>query len=526
MMTQTASIQNAVTSLSQEVLDYLQSADTFGKYERIAHGYTSDASKREMLSVILFRAVKGIDPIADLPKNLQSFYQISEQQTQSMLQAIGEDILEPIAAEVPGLEGALRTWGVRLHDTTTMPEKPSIDQFIRAFVQSMPEEPEARIQHRIEKMLNDYVKGAVSKQDTIEHLTRDQKTGGAEFDPKDIPAILEMIERERDRLAGLETKRVQDVSTAPTPVVLSPIVTIANAAPPATIRPPKIVAFTKEDEAEVARVQENKQHVIASPKPIVSVQDVIDRVCKDSSFHFEDPQMQQRCEKIVESRVRDVRDAHHTQAQFEKSAQTGGLGMVGRRLADMVQTLERAVEEYQATMLKDVSARRVTKPIAETKPDEQTRMDDRYTHLTQQVKQAISTTKKQEQPKPAPRPPLIRPNMQDVQFAKRLMGPIEELQGMSLKEFRRLSEIPARAVEKVLSKVDLLEQQGYDQKVQGITAWRGSPIYQQYVSVTQEAVEQTMPVTQIIAKRKAGGEDVLTPEEYQALAHINASLRF
>lgn len=558
MMTQTLQPTSTGQTLSEEVRAYLQSADAYRKYEKIALDHGANPTQARMLSVIVMRAITGVDPIAELSSNLQSFFEISAEQVKSLLKTVGQNILEPIAHEIDGLEKTLTSWGVSVDDAveqedTQTPAAPTIDQFIRAFVESMPDELEPRLQHRLERLLMDFAKGATTKEETTELLTRSEKTRGVGLDPEAVPGILAMVEEQAKQMVRVEVPAAAELPPVAVQEVVIPVApkievnemrvgndtVVGNDNPthsplPAgrqaseggevAVRIPKIVAFTKEDEEEIARLRKEKQHVVEAPKAIVTVDDVTDRVCKDPVFQFEDPQLQQRCVKIVESRVRDVRDAFHTRAQFEKSAETGGLGLTGRRLADMTERLEQAVQEYHSTLRTDVDAQKAAKVSTPKKPDEQTRIDDRYQNLTKQVRQAIETT-----PTPATtpvRPPLVRPQMKDVQFAKRLVGPVDELRTMSATEFRRLSEIPERAAEKVMSKVDLLETQGYDQKVQGITAWRQSPLYKQYVALAQEALVQGLQVEEVLTARQASGEDVLTLAEYQAIMKINAALRF
>jgi len=323
--------------------------------------------------------------------------------------------------------------------------------------------------------------------------------------------------------------------SVPVPVVTASAPIPAPAPVPITSqeRPtaPKIVAFTKEDEAEIARTLEAKQHIVSAPKPAVSEEQVVERVCKNQVFAFEDPSLQQRCISIVDSRVREVRDAFKTRAQFEKPFDAGGLGVSGRKLADMMQILEDTFREYQETIRTSIQAQKKPTVIENKQAKEQAKLDEKYGALTKQVRSVVkeqastSVDVSQEARKPK-RAPQIRPNMNDIQFARRLVGPIEELSTMTLVEFRRLSEIPERAIEKVLAKIDLLEQQGYDKKVEGISAWRNSPMQQQYLRIAQDSLLKGKHPKEIIEAFQASGEQMMSVQEYLALLTLNAKLRF
>jgi len=118
------------------------------------------------------------------------------------------------------------------------------------------------------------------------------------------------------------------------------------------------------------------------------------------------------------------------------------------------------------------------------------------------------------------------PSMQEVTFTKRLSGPLDELRTLSLTDFRRLSRDPGQAATKVKDKVDLMEDQGYDKKVEAVQAWRSSPVNQQYVQLTRDAVLSGVSVADILTKKRAEGVEVLSDEELKAVMQLNADLRF
>ncbi len=582
MTTQLLQSQSEQT-ISEEALAYLQSAESYEKYQKIGLEFgVENTSKRDMLSGIVLRAIKNIDPIEELPNDLQDFLEISQDQTNALLKKIGESILVAIVPQVLGLEQVLKSWGVVINESAFLQEHKeeaeTIDQFVQTFVEASEEYIEPRIQHRLERLLVDYASGHATKEQTLAFLIKQEKTGGLEMDQASAEAILADFDLELGEVEIVTQSKVETIQPVPSvteplisvapeqtlqlaPIVLAPSVPASPTQPispaPLSVVPvqpkpvesvsaPKIVAFTKEDEAEIARTLEAKQHVVSAPKPVVSEEDVVARVCKNPNFQFEDPLLQERCVGIIDSRVREVRDAFKTRAQLEKPVDAGGLGVSGRKLSDMTQILEDAFLEYQETIRKAINAQKKTKLVENKQEKEQAKLDEKYGELTKQVRKVVD---QQGQVPPVPtgrqayvgmtqgvgaavekggvkRTPIIRPNMKDVQFERRLVGPIEELSTMTLVEFRRLSEIPERACEKVLSKIDLLEQQGYDKKVQGVSAWKNAPIYKQYMMIAQETLMGGGQIQEVISKHKAVGEEMMTLQEYMAILNLNAKMRF
>ncbi len=114
----------------------------------------------------------------------------------------------------------------------------------------------------------------------------------------------------------------------------------------------------------------------------------------------------------------------------------------------------------------------------------------------------------------------------DVVQASRLMGPIEQLKSMTSVAFRRLSGDPAEATQKIDDLLSSLATNGYEDKVQGIKAWRQSPMNQLYLSITEEALSAGLSVPEVASERRKAGKDSLSPAEIKALVGLNMKLRF
>jgi len=116
--------------------------------------------------------------------------------------------------------------------------------------------------------------------------------------------------------------------------------------------------------------------------------------------------------------------------------------------------------------------------------------------------------------------------IEDVKYVPRVMGPLDEIKYMDLINFRRLDRDPFRAADKIKSKINLLEEEDYAKKFEGIKFWRLSPINKLYLEIGGLSIGENKPVDVIIEERKIAGSDYLTADEFKAIMDLNKSLRF
>lgn len=128
-----------------------------------------------------------------------------------------------------------------------------------------------------------------------------------------------------------------------------------------------------------------------------------------------------------------------------------------------------------------------------------------------------------------PKAPMLaakRPSLDDVKFVRKLIGPVEELETMTIIDFRRMSPDPATAAKKIKEKVGLLEKELYAKRAQGIDAWHKSEVARFYRLLGQAAMSESRSIEQIIAERQQAGKPTLTIEEFNAIMELNKELRY
>jgi hypothetical protein len=124
---------------------------------------------------------------------------------------------------------------------------------------------------------------------------------------------------------------------------------------------------------------------------------------------------------------------------------------------------------------------------------------------------------------PMPSKPLTVP----VRQAPRVMSPIDELRFLELVNFRRLGASPSEAVSKIVNKIKLLEKDGYDRMISGITAWKQSPVNKLYLKMGTDALRNGLSLKDYAQKaHDLKTPDLLTWEEIELIIKLNNKFMF
>lgn len=580
--------------LPDNVLDFLSDFEAVRFAQTFVKTYgLKDADVSKVMS-LAEDVVYGDVAIDALPTEMTSRFGIDVTKSKQAALELAEARLLPIQDVVAGVSQQVKIWGGELKVSQSSESTPlSPDVFVQTSLQDVIKEMPTHLQGRLSHILELYVSKHSDRALVIDMLTRSEKVGGVAFGKEDAEGLLEYVDEkmsgkkietgERPEMVEM-TKETPTVVIAPKPVVeeqvvsapvvpektlpvVEPIVSV-----PSVVKP---VRNEEEDAHDVAQVASAKQGAMQTPKhEPMTIEEMVGQICTLEPMQLPDGTLVDRCKQIIESRLREVRTASDTQKQLERSVETGGLGISGRKLADMTQTIEQAFDRLQqhasekvaqekAEYLEKQQAQETTKQTLAEK--EEKMMTKRYVELTGKMPEAhvspaapssarvsgavskdvamdaraqsidtakvrtvIEAAKKETDAMPrltASQGKGARPEMQDVKFVKRLSGPIDELRSVSLIDFRRMAKTPELAIEKMVSLVHLVEDQGYDKRVEAIRAWQSSPLYQQYLTIARNAMQEGKPLEEMRSALAKSGE-TLTKEELAAILKLNGELRF
>ncbi len=276
--------------------------------------------------------------------------------------------------------------------------------------------------------------------------------------------------------------------------------------------------------------------------PAIDLQSQVNQVIDELGLHFKDDQLRKRFYNLALSYLKRIRDVLEVKEMLASPRETGGLGF-------SPEEVQRVAGVLRATLTKqDDALSHATTPVflpnAFTDPsfDEDDTAEEKKTFPSEPP----LTTKK-----PLPKPivqhvvhteplllaqkgtpvkqsavPTARPKVQDVRFTPRLTGPIEEIRAFTIKDFRQIGDTPDVAIQKVKEKIDLLEQDSFAKRIEGIKAWKESEVYQTYLAIAGESLGGRTPIETVIANRTAQGLPVLQEEEIESIIKLNTLLRY
>jgi hypothetical protein len=114
----------------------------------------------------------------------------------------------------------------------------------------------------------------------------------------------------------------------------------------------------------------------------------------------------------------------------------------------------------------------------------------------------------------------------DISYRQKLVGPVQELGGMTAADFRRISSDPNEGARRIMDKLALLESTSFEERVKGVKAWRQSPMNKLYIEMARQGLIKGASIQEIAAERRNAGEESLSPAEIQAVLKLNGQMKF
>ncbi|MFH0805258.1 MAG: hypothetical protein V1916_03645 [Patescibacteria group bacterium] len=344
----------------------------------------------------------------------------------------------------------------------------------------------------------------------------------------------------------------------PLPQTLQPQPPVSSSA-----RAPLFIAPEDEEEIKQHRAELAQKIGPATP-PAVDPAAVVCTLQQDFNLQFADEVLAKRFAKVVESRLHSARSDIETAEVLSRPSKIGGLGLQ----PPVAQAVVQKIVALHAPQPKP--AGRVAPPVA-PKPIPLTvavPVPPAFVPLPKPRPPAppaspavkvvpIGTPAPVPPPTPKPAPPAAspvqpaqpvsdlygmsqaeamskisrsrqaeveRPQVVDIRQPNRVLGPVEELRDIDLKEFRRLGVSPQEAADRVVEKVALLEEESWQMRMDGLRAWQRSPVFRLYAAIGRQSIERGRTVAAIIQELHAAGQPYLLPEEFTAMVTLNTRI--
>ncbi|MFH1427155.1 MAG: hypothetical protein ABIG60_01330 [Patescibacteria group bacterium] len=340
--------------------------------------------------------------------------------------------------------------------------------------------------------------------------------------------------------------------------------------------------FAPEDEEEIRELTAKINGYDKLNIPRVNLNDQLDEIIKATEINFGSQLLIERFQQIIRTYLRGIRDEVEIKQALRKSIADGGLGFDSESADKVMLIVKEKIKDF-----KKASASIKMKPAKFFLPEEKENQDklakrkeiglrdlDYSFDQKEEKKIDANNIKPKEKPKLAPPPPRVIPKviqpvvsakskqipikekpainlkpkpqqankittsyrlanersgkkrMEDVKYVPKVMNPIDELRYIDIINFRRLSPDPNQAVAKIMEKINLLAEEQFSKKIEGIKAWRESPVNSLYLKIGQESINKNKSITEVIENWKNNKQDFLTEEEFKAVLDLNRSLRY
>ena len=237
----------------------------------------------------------------------------------------------------------------------------------------------------------------------------------------------------------------------------------------------------------------------------------VEEVLKKLRFQVPE-QLQNRLRSIIQLHLKDIRSAEQTKDKVVQPAAEGGLGLVESEAGELVSVcgiiLDREMKNQNLDNIPVLKKKNLL-PMVEPKEipavatpfnafvhGEMRRLD-----LPTQSGSGMTTMRgndsmrrgddKRDNRSVLSAKPTIKMAMEDVQAPRPVeMGPVEEIQYMTLVDFRRLSAKPVEAAARLKQKFLNLRDESVVLYMDAFSAWHKSPLYADYMKNVARALKE------------------------------------
>lgn len=373
---------------------------------------------------------------------------------------------------------------------------------------------------------------------------------------KDEIEVSELARELKESTSSSNVATINNFSLEKQPVIIAPQVNIPKGAG---------FFFSPEDEEEIRQLSQKAvdDNLVSSSG---NIENKVNQIIEMVKISFSSDLLVVRFRQILTTYLKGIRGRIETRLTLAKNFQDGGLALDeqaitrilsltdGFKITDSLSNVKSPVKflvpedemvKKKLAELKDVGARDFEYDLSREINKREELKNKQASVVVDIEKKSLASEEvkivKEKEVLPAEtaaptdwervviRRPLEAGNkirIEDVKMIPKTMGPIEELKFLDPISFRRLDKDPNKACLKVIEKINLLEQEQYSKRLEGIKAWRLNSVNQLYLNIGEMAIGENKPVDIVIEEKRTAGEEYLNSEEFEAIMNLNKQLRF
>jgi hypothetical protein len=267
------------------------------------------------------------------------------------------------------------------------------------------------------------------------------------------------------------------------------------------------------------KIEEKPKVAVAAVLPDKR-ENVYTAILKSLRFPLPD-ELFSRLQSLVVSRLKDIRTDEQITEYAGRPVDKGGLGLNPAQAQELVQAIgkelgvKRVVRNEETGKLGNLEIEKKAEKIEDR--GYETRL------LTSERSDGGQVSDKKRNfgvGKPVLHD-IVAPASTSIAEEKHTIGPLEELQNMTLIDFRRLAPQAETAGKILQGKFVVLKQDSYLLYLHAVKAWYNSPLYRAYVALAGQALTQNKKVKELISLQ---GQSGLQEAEFMALVEVCSSL--
>ena len=443
-MASSDAIREKLHGLPMPVQDYLYSEQAGELNEKIiVRNKLSEAQEPALFALLSELFVKEVE-FSRLIDEIKSRFAFDDVRAKQLAVDVAGFRLLPLDKWLGDVDGYIRTLGgkpdqypeFRVQIEHRTPEAAAQD-IVEGSVTAM---ADPRTQSRLQGVVESFIAGVRTEEQTKEVLTRPEKIGGLGFDPQAADRVLEEA-REETRSVIIDRGAPAAAAKAPGAVSAA-----ASAAPAEEETPAAHVPVEKkkddfstmkpEDEAEIEKFKQivlPAKGVEQSAETARRIEASIEEIYLASGLKTDDEAMAKRAKTVIANRVRDVRDQMETLEIMVQPKELGGLGLsqdAARALLNATQAKLRQVHDEHAvqamtdkTEWVEKEKRQKVEGEERAKQDDQTDLERLYSSIVTKSKKAMKNAPAA-LPSVAPPPVLAAPPAPPVNLPIATTNPI------------------------------------------------------------------------------------------------------
>ncbi len=235
------------------------------------------------------------------------------------------------------------------------------------------------------------------------------------------------------------------------------------------------------------------------------------------------PDLEKRLSSVILSFLKHTRSKVDVLNLFKAPINQSGLALgedIAIKLIDLLNNIRSKIDEVGGIIIEDIKKK---EPLKVNKSQEQVK------NLANFDPRQIIKPKIKKSTLPLVKRVSVSHHKQlinDIKKKERVLSPVDEFSEITLLTFRRLSEDPVEAAQKIMDKIMVLEKESYLKKALAIKNWRKSEIYNLYLDLGRESMEKNIPIDKVIKQKVLNKEKVLTKKEFSAITDLNKKMRF